>query len=396
MRSMREAGQVLPLVALAFTVLTGFAGMGVDVGYWRYQQRQQQSATDAAAIGGAQQLLYSGCGSQSAANTAGKMDAADNGFTDGSHGVAVNVTNPPASGAFAGNSCAVMAQITSSSVPTFFTRLFGHSVMAESTQAVATVVANNDGCVYMLTPNQNTNFNSATVHAPGCSMFINGTANFNGSTVDAGAIGEGNYSGSNNNGTFTGASPTKIQPVADPCPEIAGCAYLTANPPQTSPCNGSYSGNGTLLPGCYNNLNLNGATVNLSGSTTTPYVFKGSANFNGATISGTNVTIYMPAGASVNFNKVANMTLSPPATGSFAGVTYYQVASNSNDINFNGSNTNLSGLVYAPSASMNWNGSQNGYTVLVAAYANFNGSTGEQFGNPPTGSTLIKNVVLSQ
>jgi hypothetical protein len=396
MRTMREAGQVLPLVALAFTMLTGFAGMGVDVGYWEYQQRQQQSATDAAAIGGAQQLLYSGCPSQSTALAAGKTDAANNGFTDGSNGVSVSITNPPASGVYAGSSCAVRAQITSSNVPTFFTRLFGPSTMAESTQAVAQVVASNNGCIYMLTPAQNTNFNGANLHAPGCSIFVNGTANFSGSTVDAGAIGEANYSGSNNSGTFTGATPTKIQPVADPCREIAGCAYLASNPPQTSPCNGNYGGTGTLAPGCYNNLNLHSATVTLTGSTTTPYVFEGSTNVSGATITGSGVTIYMPAGASANFNMVGSLTLTPPATGSYAGVAYYQVPGNSNVVNFNASNTNISGLVYAPSAQMNWNGSQNGYAVLVAAYANFNGSTGEQFGNPPAGQTLIKQVVLSQ
>lgn len=390
-----ESGQVLPLVALCFAMITGFAGMGVDVGYWRYQQRQQQSATDAAALGGAQQLLYSGCPSQTAATTAGQGDAAKNGFTNGTNSVAVAVNNPPTSGAFSGSTCAVMATITSSKVPAFFTRLLGYAGgIKETTQAVAQVVASNNGCVYMLAPAQNTNFNGATVHAPGCSIYINGSANFNGATVDAGAIGEGNYAGSNNGGSFTGASPVQIQPLADPCPEIAGCAYLTANPPTTSPCSpGSYSGNGPLAQGCYNNLNLHGATVTMSGGT---YVLEGSSNFNGASISGSGVTIYMPAGATVNFNKADSLSLSPPTTGNYAGVTYFQVPSNTNGINFNASTANISGLVYAPTASMNWNGSQNGYTVLVAAYANFNGSTSQQFGNPPTDATLIKKVVLAQ
>ena len=64
-----QAGQTLPLVALWLMVLMGFGGLAVDVGYWEYQQREQQSATDAAAIGGAQQLVYAGCPSQSAAQT---------------------------------------------------------------------------------------------------------------------------------------------------------------------------------------------------------------------------------------------------------------------------------------------------------------------------------------
>lgn len=391
MKRGRESGQVLPLVALCFAMLTGFAGMGVDVGYWRYQQRQQQSATDAAAIGAAQQLLYSGCPS-AAAGTAGQSDASSNGFTNGVNGVTVAIDNPPTTGVHAGISCAAMATITSTNVPTFFTKLLGRQTVKETTKAVAQVVASSNPCMIMLAQNQNTNFNNATVQAPGCSMYINGSANFNGAKVNAAAIEEANYAGSNNNGTFTGASPTKSLPMADPCPEIAGCAALTSNPPSTSPCTGTYS-SGALTPGCYNNLNLHGANVTMSPGL---YVFEGSANFNGASIAGTGVTIYMPAGASVNFNKVSSLQLSPPTTGTYANVTYYQVATNTNDINFNGSNTNISGLVYAPSAQMNWNGSQNGYALLVAAYANFNGSTGEQFGTPPAGSTFLKKVVLSE
>jgi hypothetical protein len=392
MKRKGESGQVLPLIALCMASLMGFGGMAVDVGYWRYQQREQQSATDAAALGGAQQLIYSNC--TSGANTGATNDATDNGYTTGVKGVSVAVNNPPASGVFAGNNCAVQVQIQSSNVATFFTRLFGKASMQVSTQAVAAVVADGNGCIYMLGIGQNTNFNNANFQAPQCAININGSANFNGATVNAASIGEGDYSGSNNGGTFSSASPAKMLPVADPCPEIAGCAALASSPPSTSPCNTPYSGSGILSPGCYNNLNLHGASITLSGGT---YVFAGSANFNGASITGNGVTIYIPAGATPpNFNKVTSMTLTPPTTGSYAGVTYYQVPSNSNDINFNGSSTNVSGLIYAPSAAMNYNGSEGQYAVLVAAYANFNGSSGLDFGAPASGQSLLKTAVLSQ
>jgi hypothetical protein len=394
MKRRGESGQVLPLIALCMASLMGFGGMAVDVGYWRYQQREQQSATDAAALGGAQQLIYSSCPNQTVANTGAQNDATDNGFVNGAKGVSVVANNPPSSGTFASSNCAVQVQITSSTVPTFFTRLFGKATMAVSTQAVAQVVADGNGCIYMLATGQNTNFNGANFQAPQCAININGSANFNGATVNAASIGEVDYSGSNNGGSFSSASPTKMLPVADPCPEIAGCAALASSPPSTSPCNGSYSGTGILGPGCYNNLNLHGASITLSGGT---YVFAGSANFNGASITGSEVTIYIPAGATPpNFNKVTSMTLTPPTTGSFAGVTYYQVPSNSGGLNFNGGTTNLSGLIYAPSASINYNGSQGQYAVLVAAYANFNGSSGLDFGAPASGQSLLKTAVLSQ
>jgi len=397
MRRKGESGQVLPLIAICLAALMGFGGMAVDAGYWRYTQREQQSATDAAALGGAQQLIYSGCPNPIAAKTAGQKDASNNGFTDGTNGVTVTVNNPPSSGNFTSNNCAVNATINSSKVATFFTRLFGQSVMAATTQATAAVVADGSGCIYMLGTGQNTNFNGANMQASKCSIMLNGSANFNGATVDAAAIGEVNYSGSNNGGTFGGATPAQMLPVADPCPEIASCAALTNNPPSTSPCNGAYAGNGILPPGCYNNLNLHGQNVTLQPtSTNSTFVFEGSSNFNGASIAGTGVTIYIPAGASTNFNKVNALTLSAPTTGSYAGVTYYQVSGNSNTVNFNSSSTNVSGMLYAPSAQINYNGAFGQYTVVVANYANFNGSTGEDFGAPPSNASLIPTVVLSQ
>lgn len=391
-----ERGQVLPLMAISLTVVMGFAGIAIDVGYLEYQQRQQQNATDAAAIGGAQQLVYAGCGNSSVAQTSAQADAATNGYTQGASApggttVQVQVQNPPKAGPYAGNNCAVDVQINSGHT-TWFLQLFGDKDMAETTEAVALVTAANP-CLLMLGPTQNTNFNSANVKAPTCQILTNGTFQFNGSTVDAGAIGEANYSGSHNDGTFTGATPTKILPVADPCPEIAGCAYLASNPPQTSPCNSPVTN--PLNPGCYNNLDLHGQTVMLNPSTTQPYVFEGSPNFNNAQISGTGVTIYIPSGAQVNFNQVGSLQIQPPLTGNYTGVAFYQVPGNANAVNLNGSNTNVSGLIYAPSAQLNYNGAQGLYTVLVAQYVNFNSSSSQIFGAPGNGlSALLHQATL--
>ena len=389
-------GQVLPLVALSLSVLFGFAGLGVNVGYWEYQQNSQQSATDAAAIGGAQQLLYAGCPNSVSATTAAVSDAATNGFSNTSNAnMMVTVSNPPTGGPYSGSPCAVSVEITTKKVAGFFSSIFGYSKGATVlTQAVASLTAGRAGCIYMLASGQNTNFNGSNINAPYCSILLNGSANFNGSTVDAAMIGEVNYSGSNNGGTFTQASPEVMIPVGDPCYEISGCAYLTANPPSTSPCTGTYSGNGTLSPGCYNNLNMNGATVTLTPGL---YVFPGSSNFNKASITANGVTIYIPAGASTNFNKVNGLTLSGQTNSSAAGVAYFQVKANSGDVNFNGSNTNVSGLIYAPTAQLNYNGSSDLYTIVVAAYANLNGSGGENFASPAPGQAIVtQQAVLAQ
>lgn len=389
-------GQILPLFALALSSLCGFAGLGVDVGYWEYQQESQQNATDAAAVGAAQALLYNSCPSSTAAATAADVDAANNGFSNSAAAnTVITVNNPPASGPYAGSSCAVSVQITTSHVHSFFSRLFGFANGATiSTQAVAALTSAHAGCIYMLQQSQNTNFNGSNVVAPNCTILLNGSANFNGATAEAAMIGEANYAGSNNGGTFTEATPVPMLPVADPCPEIAGCAYLTANPPTTSPCTGTYNGSGTLAPGCYNNLNMNGVTVTFSGGL---YTFAGSSNFNKTSITANNSTIYIPAGASTNFNKVDALTLTAPTTGNYAGVAYYQVKANTGDVNLNGSLTSVSGLIYTPTAMINYNGSNDVYTVLVAAYANLNGSGGTDFASPSPSQTLVaQQAVLAQ
>jgi Flp pilus assembly protein TadG len=48
-----ECGVVAVAVAVMLPVLIGFAGLGVEVGMWFWIQRQNQSATDAAAISAA-------------------------------------------------------------------------------------------------------------------------------------------------------------------------------------------------------------------------------------------------------------------------------------------------------------------------------------------------------
>jgi Flp pilus assembly protein TadG len=55
-RARRERGQILPLVALALVALLGIGAFSIDVGYAYYAKRQLQSATDAAALAGAQDL----------------------------------------------------------------------------------------------------------------------------------------------------------------------------------------------------------------------------------------------------------------------------------------------------------------------------------------------------
>ncbi len=255
--------------------------------------------------------------------------------------------------------------------------------------------ANAPYCLYQLSSSGKPNFNGMTFNGPQCGIIMNGTGNFNGAHIDALTVG---YAGGTPNltgATFVEAAPTPALPVQDPCPDIPGCNYLANNPPSSNPCL-AFQGNGYhgyLNPGCYSGMNLNGATVTLNPGT---YVLSsGSYNFNGAALRGSGVTFYITAGTSLNFNG-ATLNLTPPATGYLAGVLMYQVPGNSNNPNFNGaSSQTVSGLLYFPSASVNFNGSLGAYAVLVVNDVNFNGST-QNFPAPPAGATLVQAPALAE
>jgi len=173
-RLTKGAGFVLPLVALCLAVLMGFAGIAVDVGYLEYRQQTQVSATDAAAIGASQALDSQSCPNQSGAQAAAYVDAASNGFANGGN-VRVTVNNPPLTGPYSGNDCAVSVQISTQHVATFFSQLFGYpNGMTETTSAVAAAASSGPGCIYMLAAGENTNFNNSTVQAANCSILLNG------------------------------------------------------------------------------------------------------------------------------------------------------------------------------------------------------------------------------
>jgi Flp pilus assembly protein TadG len=382
-----EKGQILPFFAVCLTILLGFAGLAVDLGYIQYQQRQQQSAADSAAIAGAETLISKdSCSDSTDATTAADSDSSTNGFTNGTGGVTVTVTlGPNLPAPFANVTCGVEAQIYSPHA-TWFSNAFGFGG-AVTTEAIATVVNDNNGCIFVLDPSGTPTFNgNLKLDAPGCAMLINGSPTFNGgcgkTTIDY--IG---YAG-----TISGSCSVAVPmlPVSNPCPAITGCAYLANNPPSTASC-APFSG-ATISPGCYSSI---------SGvSTMNPglYVITGEANLGGATGSG--VTIYATGSGYITLGG-SGAALSACTTsctnGAVANVLYYQTPSDTESDDTHGSGNALSGLIYAPSADVTISGnSGSGYTVLVVDDITINGGgNGMTFNSPPPNGSLIQNAVLA-
>ena len=400
MKSRRELGQVIPLIAVCLTVLMGFAGLAVDVSYWEYQQRQQQNAADAAALGGAQQLAYDGCPDQSAATTAAQTDAASNGFANGGN-VTVTVQNPPSAGPYAGTSCAVYVQIYSSNGSSFFSRLFGFSNMPESTEAVGVATPNNNGCFFVLSQTATFNLNGDVILAPNCS-FLSNSSNVEtlAAVIDVANFGYAHTLDENLLSLFLKAQPKQMLPVADPCPEITQCTYLANNPPPYSTCT-AYQNLSVLpavvQPGCYSSFSNVGILTMEPGT----YIFTGPVNNTGL-LTGNGVTMYVTStGGPVSFLGSAALALNPPTSGNTAGVLLYQVPGNTNPVEFNvQAQISLAGLVYAPSALGEILGQANitfgQYVVFVFSDAQMTAGVTLTLPGPSNGLSLIKQAVLAQ
>jgi hypothetical protein len=364
-----ERGQVIPIVAVAMTVLLGAAAMAVDVGYLRYSQRITQNAADSAAIAGANELAYA-----ADPTSAAQADAALNGFTHNGTSVNVIVHTPPWTGPNSGNAKAVEV-LVSANHPMFFERIFGMNNTAVQARAVAVFGAGNGAgnCIYAL--RNDIDMNSATINAPSCGIISNGIMNLNSDTITAasiGAVGQINV----NSSTFPEARPSHAIAASDPCPQIAGCAYLANHPPATSPCDYSNlslnSWTGTLSPGVYcQSVNLNSATVTMQPGT---YVFTNGLNANSTSFTGTGVTLYIVQ-SSLNANS-CTFHLTAPTTGNNAGMLVYQPPSNVSSANLNSSgSSSVAGAIYLPTGTLTTNSTFDTWVLIVAGDIHMNSST---------------------
>jgi hypothetical protein len=403
-----QSGQALVSTVLALTVLLGFGGLAIDMGALRYEKRLQQTAADAAAVAGASNLTHGGV-------TSGAQNAsAANGFTDGVNNVTVTINNPPASGPHSGNGNYVEALVVAVQ-PTYFMRIFGINSETITARAVATNVSGgaNSGCLYTLGPPSSSiegvNINgSAILNAPTCGIVDNGNYNTKGNalTVNAstfGVSGSANISGPGGTVTCTGGAsscPTYGTPASsDPL------SYLTPPALQTpSYGNVTTSGTQTLQPGTYSSITVGkNSTVTMN-----PGIYyvngSGGVSFNGAgTVIGDGVTVYFTNGATINATGGGNkldIQLSPPTSGPYAGVLFYQDPNDTAAPSLGGDNNSyFSGILYFPAVQLTFFGNNVSYsTGIVVADAialsgnptvNLQGTAGL-----PPGVTIVSSATL--
>jgi len=240
MKRRREAGQSIIFTAIALVVLLGFMGFAIDMGVLRYERRLQQTAADAAAIAGANDLadqcLGTPCGSVS---TAAQNASNANGFGDtgtfcstgcpssGSAGfVSVAVNNPPSywsADPHLGDNKYVEVVVTAVH-PTYFMNILkinSETVVARAEATWDSGANNNSNCIVTLgNPS-----NEIGVDVQG-SITLNAT--------QCGIVDNGNFSPTGNGFTLN------------------TCSFNVSGPPATGPGANDVSCNGNTLTPSYN------------------------------------------------------------------------------------------------------------------------------------------------
>lgn len=370
-----KSGSVQALFGLVLPALAGFAGLGIDASFWLMQKTTLQAATDSAAISAAHARYLGDTGSALDAEAADIMQKL---YDAESSDVIVDVSSPPSSGAYAGNSLAVEV-ISEKDQPVYFSRLFHMEHVKVVTRTVALVTVNSDNCILALgtqIPRAVEMTGSSSIDI-GCGIASNSTSNeavyaWGSTTVRASAISAVGdiYRGSGASVQTDGPLKPHSPKINDPYGPQGRNLQVPSLPTACTERNLTVRDTGPLSPGRYcGGIRFQGGTTTLQPGT---YIIDG-GDFRalaGASITGNGVTIVLTGSGTsygqLDINGNASVSLyAPSGTGSaFDGILFYQDRNapsyRGNQLNSNsllgGANLNLRGAVYFPSQELVFSG----------------------------------------
>lgn len=417
-----DEGQALVLTALALIVLMLMAGLGVDVGYLRYQKQQMQKAADAGAIAGASALIYSGSAVQ--VINAAQNDTSANGFTNGQSGVTVTVNTPPqtAGDPFQGHEGYVEV-IVAQTRPTFFMRVGGVDTVNVRGRAVASALAPGSGCIYALAPSGSNTFDAQgnIDISSACGIYIDSSDSAALNTTGGAGRLYSSYIGivglcddgscaswvvsQNSSGQLpvTGMAPF-TDPLSNVCSTTRSCPELKP----VTPCI-NWDGKSPVNPGTYCGISISGSgTYNFKPGV---YILLGGGlNASGsASLNGTGVTFYntydgMHPYGGVSIGGAVTTNFSAPTSGDLEGMLFFQnrsVPVGSQSSTFGGSSAQVyTGALYFPTTAVEYKGTPSLSTlsmILVGYTLEFRGNaTIQQYTFFPGGGGPITTAVLAE
>lgn len=427
-----QGGAAIILTAFLLPILIGVVGIAVDVGMWESNKRDLQGAADQAAYSAARAASQTGATYAQSVMQA-KAVMASMGFTDGVGGVTIAVSNPPTSGNYTGNSRAWEVRAQKTQV-LYFSSLFLTNAPAIGVRAVAlkqtyqttnsvnssTTTNTKPGCILTLDSSGHgatTVTNNGAVPTTSCAIYTNSSASdalkcYNNCNITADTFTVGGFFKGSGSATMSGANKTGQKATVNPysglaAPSTSGMSCL--NPGGAIAATSAASR--TISPGYYcKGINFSGASKTLIMSAGTYYIDSIFMVGNGATLNATaGVTIVIVGSFCIGdtnntcqhpdegIGNTANLNITAPTTGPYAGVAMYFANSTARTQPFaNNAHINVQGVLYAPYQKLQFN--NNSYfdntkcTQLVAFQVDIenNGNFGTNCGG--TGVKPITNT----
>ncbi len=358
-----ERGTVLAVVAVSMVALLGMAALAIDLSSFDQAQRQAQSAADAGALAGAQDLPGTAVATQAASKYAVTNDP----------GASVNAT---------ASSSQVTVSVTTTN-PTFFGKLFGYPSATVSARAVAGGTGDQTlAAVFAM----DTSCGGLGIEFSGKGNTIDGAVHSNGSLSVQG--GPSTYGPTGSGGpnsctptwstgkgiTFNGASSPSTDSVARGWP----APYTSVLDSHTGVC--AVGGAGVQTAPYFD------FTAQSPPVSNTVYCATGQDShgygiyFNGSGLSATNVT-FIAEGTGNVYASGSGMSFTPnPNAG---GLLVYQASATTFQVN--GQGFLSGGTIFAPNAEIDISGagSVHTYGFIEAKDVFFNGGSVDLTGTGP-------------
>jgi len=371
------------IVAFILPILIGFTAVAVEGGLWYADHHQLRNIADSSALA-AGWARYDGIDENQAASTA----ATPVGFNANTDDIQVN--SPPTLGAYKNDAASIEIIVHRARTLILAQVLMPNGAMSIRARSVVQLKPNSGVCVLALDKTASGaigNQGSATVNFNGCGVTVNSNSasaltlggasllNVDWTQVTGGIVTNGGGTLDSVQAPITGAAPRPDPWASLAMPASSSCSqtnYQTSGPSTLNPgryCSGlqfSKNSTTTLNPGTYV---IDGGSFSVNG---------------GATVTGNGVTIVMTGSgsnyATVTINGGANVTLTAPSSGTYAGIAFMQNpnAPTSGSNKFNGGSTmSINGVIHIPNQNVQFAGgntSGNACTRLVADTITFTGN----------------------
>ena len=403
-----ERGAAAIVLAVAFPVMIGGMALGAEVGYWFMGQRELQQAADLAAHAAGVKLRE---GADETTMRDAAVDVASaSGFDAGTD--TLTMTNPPDSGAYAGDFDSVAVSLVRAQ-PRYFTRIYASDPVELDARAVSALQGGANACLLALSPSAAgavTISGSTDVSFENCDVASNSAAddaflmNSGASVVTTGCINTVGGAVTTAGLTLTDcASPNEGAPAAaDPYADVGepAASGTCQNGDVGSPILGT-----TVTPSESHESGVQSVRfcsgLRLTGNVTLDpglYIIEG-GNFrinSDAVVNGSDVTFYLADGVNIVFNGSAEFNLSAPESGPYSGLLFFgsrSASAASHTVNGT-ANSVLNGAVYTPASHLDFTGDftggGSGCTQIVTGTVHFSGNSALEVDCQAAGTSPVK------